>query len=176
MNHDVFISYTTVEKKDAEQVKDVLETNGFKCWMAPESIPGGSSYANEIENAIKTCEVVVVILSDKAQDSIWIPKEVSRAFSYKKIIIPFHIDESDVRDPFRFLLSDAQRIEAYNNVTKAYEQLIASLTRVVRKPKSLNNKSDSFGESKTVNNTASEKETPIRTRLGRISFLSKASP
>lgn len=133
MNHDVFISYTTDEKKYATQLKDTLNLNGYSCWMAPESIPGGSSYANEIEKAISNCKVLVVILSDKAQDSIWIPKEISRALTHKKIVIPFHIDESNIRDPFIFFLSDTQWIEAFRNFDAASAQLISVLANIIGK-------------------------------------------
>ena len=129
MGHDVFISYTTAEKNEALQVKNVIETNGYSCWMAPESIPGGSSYGKEIEAALRNCKLVVVILSEKAQESIWIEKEISTALGYKKIVVPFHIDESDLHDAFKFYLTDAQRVEAYQNVSKAYKDLIDVLRK-----------------------------------------------
>ena len=137
MGCEVFISYTSSEKQNADQVKEVIEANGYSCWMAPESIPGGSSYADEIEAAIRDCKVMVVVLSEKAQDSIWIPKEISRALDNRKIVVPFHIDQSDLRDSFRFYLTDAQRIEAYNRLMEAYAQLIEVLDRIFGRPKEI---------------------------------------
>ena len=137
MGCEVFISYTSSEKQNADQVKEVIEANGYSCWMAPESIPGGSSYADEIEAAIRDCKVMVVVLSEKAQDSIWIPKEISRALDNRKIVVPFHIDQSDLRDSFRFYLTDAQRIETYNRLMEAYAQLIEVLDRILGKKRLL---------------------------------------
>lgn len=131
MNHDVFISYSSYEKNYAYQTKEVIESNGHTCWLAPDSIPPGSSYATEIDKALSACKVVVVILSEKAQESIWVPKEISRALGYKKTIIPFHIDESDLRDAFCFYLTDAERIEAYQNLTNGYSQLVLALNRII---------------------------------------------
>lgn len=148
MGPDVFISYSSKEKKNAEQVKTVIETNGYSCWMAPESIPGGSSYAAEIESAIQNCKVMLVVLSKTAQESIWIPKEISSALGYKKIVVPFHIDESNLVNAFKFYLTDAQRIEAYQNLTSAYEQLISLLEKIIGSPVK---KSESVGNSVSRN-------------------------
>ena len=37
-----FISYSSKEYAEANNVRDVLNTNGVSCWMAPQSIEGGS--------------------------------------------------------------------------------------------------------------------------------------
>ena len=67
---DVFISYKSEQIDRAREVKRSFEQDGFSCWMAPESIPGGSSYAGEIDRAISGCSVFVLILTDSAQRSI----------------------------------------------------------------------------------------------------------
>ena len=175
MKHDIFISYASVEKEEALDVKRVLETNGYVCWMAPESIPGGSSYANEIENAISSSEAVVVVLSDKSQNSIWIPKEIDRALTHRKIIVPFHIDKSDIRDPFTFLLSDSQRIEAFNNISSAYEKLLSALSRVIEKNHNEpNNRKDEKDVSSLVTSHYDECKINITLDEGTISFASHA--
>ena len=53
----VFISYKVEEYDAAKAVKDHLEENAIPCWMAPMSIKGGMSYAQEIPPAIKNCGV-----------------------------------------------------------------------------------------------------------------------
>ena len=153
MGCDVFISYSSLEKKYADQVKNVIETNGYSCWMAPESIPGGSSYADEIETAIQNCRVVVLILYETAQKSIWIPKEISRALDYKKIIIPFHIDESKLQKSFLFYLTDAQRIEAYKDLSKAYSELISTLRGILGNTNDIETKKETIKE-RTANYSA----------------------
>ena len=90
--HDIFISYKSEEYPEASWVKSVLEENGLSCWMAPMSIPGGSSYAEEIEDAIENCRVYVLILSQKAQESKWVQKELDMALNREKVILPFMIE------------------------------------------------------------------------------------
>ena len=57
MKKDVFISYSSKDFDKVNSVKNILEINGISCWMAPQCIPPGSSYAKEIPMAIKNCKV-----------------------------------------------------------------------------------------------------------------------
>ena len=84
---DVFISYKAEEIEEASWVKSVLESNGISCWMAPSCIPGGSSYAVEIPQAIRQAKVFVLILSSKAQSSQWVSREVDLAINEGKIVL-----------------------------------------------------------------------------------------
>ena len=131
MGKDAFISYSSREYEIALQTKNVLEENGISCWMAPGSIPPGSDYGTEIDGAIRQCSVFVLILSDEAQHSVWVPKELSQAITYRKTILPFHIDTSDVVKPFSFHLSNVQRIEAYEDIAGAYRELVLQAQRVL---------------------------------------------
>ncbi len=81
----VFISYSSAEYSEAKLVRDVLTENGIQCWMAPDSIPIGSSYAMEIGIAIENCEMFLLILSQKSQESAWVEKELDSAINGHKI-------------------------------------------------------------------------------------------
>ncbi len=123
----IFISYSSKEYEEAYKLKTVIENNGVSCWMAPQSIPAGSDYSSEIPSAIQNCEAFVLVLSTAAQNSVWVPKELDIALSCNKTVIPFHIDAADLIDSFNFRLSNVQRIEAFNRISDAYQQLICRL-------------------------------------------------
>ena len=55
MGQDAFISYKSEEFQEADWVRQQLESGGISCWMAPNSITGGASYATEIPQAIRSC-------------------------------------------------------------------------------------------------------------------------
>ena len=133
MQNDVFISYSSSEYNEAKHTKNILTENGFSCWMAPESIPAGSDYSAEIEDAIRDCGVFVLMLSAQSQQSIWVPKELGMALSFHKTVLPFHIDASDIVKPFTFHLTNVQRIEAYENISAAYEELVCRIRAVTGK-------------------------------------------
>ena len=129
--HDVFISYKSEDAEMASWVRTVLETNGVSCWMAPADIPGGSSYAVEIPLAIQSCRVLVLVLSGKAQDSKWIPRELDTAINAGKTIMPFMVENIPLKDDFNFYLSNVQRYSAYESKTKAVGKMLAEIQAVL---------------------------------------------
>lgn len=129
--NEVFISYKAEEYEEANNVRIILEKNGISCWMAPESIKGGLSYAIEIPKAIKECRVFVVILSEKAQNSKWVPREIDQAINYNKIIMPFAIENCPLKDEFNFYLTNVQRFEAYKNKSLAIEKMVSEIKAIL---------------------------------------------
>ena len=75
----VFISYSSKEYATTLQIRSALESNRIECWMAPESIPAGSDYADEIQTAIENCEAFLLVLSAASQRSKWVRKELDKA-------------------------------------------------------------------------------------------------
>ena len=130
-NKDVFISYKAEEIEEASWVKSVLESNGISCWMAPLCIPGGSSYAVEIPQAIRQAKVFVLILSSKAQSSQWVSREVDLAINEGKIVLPFMLENCALKDDFNFYLTNVQRYAAYENKLAAAEKMINEIKALV---------------------------------------------
>ncbi len=128
---DVFISYSSKEYEEASTVSDILRKNGITTWIAPGSIPGGSNYTKEIPHAIRECKVFLLILSENAQNSVWVSAEVETAFKNGKLILPFVIDTCPLKDEFDFLLSRSQRIEAYEKKSEALERLVKRIKALI---------------------------------------------
>ena len=124
---DVFISYKSEEYEKAEQLRVVLEQNGISCWRAPNSIPTGSNYAMEIPKAIRSCSVFVILLSQRAQQSKWVCKELDRAINNGKVIVPVMLEQCPLRDPFDFYLTDVQRYEAFTQAEQALQQIVQQI-------------------------------------------------
>lgn len=128
---DVFISYKAEEFDDANWVKSVLEKNGVSCWMAPMCIKGGLSYATEIPRAIRNCKVFVLILSEKAQLSKWVPRELDQAINENKIIMPFMLENCSLKDDFNFYLTNVQRYAAFENKSAAIKKMLTEIKSVL---------------------------------------------
>lgn len=146
---DVFLSYSSKESEEAYTINSVLLKNGISTWMAPNSIPPGSNYTREIPKAIKSCKVFLLILSNNAQESVWVSAEVENAFKNEKYILPFLIENCPLRDEFDFLLSRSQRIEAYEKKSEA-------LNKLVNRIKALIESESSFSDSDQNGNTDSQ--------------------
>lgn len=133
MGKDVFISYKSEEYNDAVWLTEMLTKEGISTWMAPRDIPSGSSYAREITAAIKGCKVFVLVLSNAAQTSQWIPKEIDNAINENKLILPFMVEQCELNDEFKFFLSNIQFKEAYKNRKNALSELIDEIKEHLRK-------------------------------------------
>jgi len=131
MNNEVFISYRSVEADKAYMIKEVLKKNGIGCWMAPESINPGSDYAHAIPDGIQNCKVLLLLLSQQAQESQWVEKEVLAAMEYGKVVIPFAIEKCDVVEPFSFMLRNVQRWDAYEALRDNLERLVKQIHGIV---------------------------------------------
>lgn len=127
----VFISYSTKDQLQAEAVRNVIEQNGISCWMAPRDIPGGSNYTKEIPIAIRDCQAFVLMLSQNAQTSPWVLKELDRAVNEGKTILPFQLEDITLNDEFNFLLTGAQRYDAYQKKSEALQLLIARIQAII---------------------------------------------
>lgn len=112
---------------EATLVKNVLTDNGIPCWMAPDSIPIGSSYASEIKVAIENCTVFVLVLSEKAQNSAYVEKELDSAITGHKIVYPFMIENCKLNDAFDFYLSNVQRHNAFESKSAAMEKMVKEI-------------------------------------------------
>lgn len=130
---EVFISYKTEEFDEANWVRSTLEHNGISCWMAPMCIPGGSSYAVEIPQAIKNCRVFVLILSERSQLSKWVPRELDQAINEGKLIMPFMLENCALKDDFNFYLTNVQRYNAYESKAVTIEKMIREIRGVLGK-------------------------------------------
>ncbi len=61
------------------KLRDVLEADGLSVWIAPEGIPPGSDYLEEIPSAIANAKTMVVMLTPDAVTSSWVKLEVASA-------------------------------------------------------------------------------------------------
>ena len=126
---DVFISYSSLDKPIADHICNVLEQYGFACWIAPRNIRPGQRYALEIMHGIKSCYLMVLILSKNSNQSAHVANEVDRAFNENKPIIPFLIDDIQMNDEFAYYLSRKQLLMGHPN----YEDKLLELSKAVAK-------------------------------------------
>ncbi|MCH5299430.1 MAG: PASTA domain-containing protein [Ruminococcus sp.] len=129
--NDVFISYSSKEYDVAREVRRIMMSYGFKCWMAPESMPAGSNYAREIPGAIRGADAFVLLISKAAQDSKYVPNELDQAYNEGKPIFPMFIEDCKLNDEFNFTLRRIQMISGYDNLEESVEDLIVSVKQTI---------------------------------------------
>lgn len=129
----VFISYSTKNQCFADAMRDLLKDMGIKTWMALGDIPAGSKYAQVISRAVKDCSCFILMLSEDAQNSVWVAKEVERAINYRKHIIPVQIEEVVLNDEFELYISTDQvvAVQKLDNESKEIKKLLDSVMSLV---------------------------------------------
>jgi TolB-like protein/Flp pilus assembly protein TadD len=108
---DVFVSYASQDTAVANSVVENLEGKGIKCWMAPRDVKPGAQYADAIVRAINDAKAVVLVLSGSAVNSAHVAREVERAASKRKPIIPFRINNAALNPELEYFLSNSQWID-----------------------------------------------------------------
>ncbi len=134
MKKYIFLSYSS---RDIEKVKDIrqyLENNGIKCWTADRDIAGGKDYRGVVVNAITDCAAFVLIASTAANASDEVSSEVSTAFSLKKNIQVFRIENFEFSDNLIYNLRCKQWTDAFADWEEACAKLLSTLRNILGEP------------------------------------------
>ena len=86
MNH-IFISYKKEDVHFADGVKRKLENSEFKSWIDRYQLVAGDRWSNLIEQALRDCIALIVIITPDMLDSDYITYEWSFALGANKPVI-----------------------------------------------------------------------------------------
>jgi hypothetical protein len=77
--YSCFISYSTKDQVFANHLHEGLQTRGVRCWFSPHDIQGGRKLHEQIDEAIKVYDKLLLILSDASMNSPWVKSEIANA-------------------------------------------------------------------------------------------------
>ena len=126
MAHDVFVSYSAADRAPASSVVEGLESRGIRCWVAPRDIPPGSEYGEEIVDAIKGCRILVLIFSAQANSSPHVRREVERAVSARRAILPFRVEDITPTGAMEYALGNTHWLDAFTRPLDPHVAALAS--------------------------------------------------
>jgi pimeloyl-ACP methyl ester carboxylesterase len=122
----VMISYAHEDVQSARAVCTALEASGMPCWIAPRDVRPGSQYAEAIVDAIDRCRLMVVIVSEHANASPHVSREVEHAASSGKAILPLRIEDVSPSKALGYFLSTAHRLDAFAPLERHLERVTAT--------------------------------------------------
>lgn len=125
----VFISYSGQDLAVGERVCWLLEEQGIGCWIASRDVMPGHDYGEQIIDAIESTRVMVLILSEHANASIFVKNEVERAISKGKVVIPLRIQNVQPSRALELFVSRSQWVDAW---TPPMESRVAVLGAAIR--------------------------------------------
>jgi hypothetical protein len=127
--HDVFVSYSQVDKTVADAVVAGLEGDGIRCWVAPRDILPGTSWGDAIVEAIAASTAMALILSANSNASRQVIREVERAVANGVVIVPFRIDETDPTGAMAYFLGTEHWLDA---LTPPMQRHIGRLSSAIK--------------------------------------------
>lgn len=136
MTHDVFISFSFADQAIAEDIVNILTSKyGISCWICTREVDGGKRYKRLIPDAIRESNVVVFLQSEDAVESKEIPKEIGIAFDADKTIIPFKLDQAQLKGDMEYDLYGVEYIDAtIPTMEQRIHDLAKSISKAINKP------------------------------------------
>jgi hypothetical protein len=125
----VFISHSTQDKTIAGMVCQALEQERIPCWIAPRDVPYGENAFEAIPLGVAEATVLVLILSANANSSKYVQRELQLALDYKKLIVPFRIEDIRPEGAVNFMLTGVQWLDAF--VPPVERHVAALVERIV---------------------------------------------
>ena len=121
----VFISHATADAAFAHRLADDLRAEGWRVWIAPDSIRPGEKWVEAIERGLETSGVFVVALTPAAVTSRWVRMETNAAIglSQQDEIRFISLDVEECR------LSTLWRQFQYISFRRSYEMGLGELLR-----------------------------------------------
>lgn len=121
----LFISHASEDAAVAEKIVAYLEARGVPCWISSRDIPPQSIYAEEITQGIEDCRSCAVIVSEPANNSAAVKRELEVASHLNKPFIPIRIDSTEPGRGLSYYLRNAQWIDYGRDRERALDRIVA---------------------------------------------------
>lgn len=77
--YSCFISYSTKDQEFADRLYADLQARKVRCWFATHDLKGGRKLHEQIDEAIRVYDKLLLILSPSSIDSEWVKTEIAKA-------------------------------------------------------------------------------------------------
>lgn len=113
MSGHVFISHASADAAAAQALVQRLERRGLKAWIAPRDIQPAGNYPDEIVRGIDTAAAIVVVLTEAANASKFVAREVEMADRKNLPVIPYRLRAVEPGPALALFLNNKQWIDAF---------------------------------------------------------------
>ncbi len=119
--YSCFISYSSQDEDFAKRLYADLQSNGVRCWFAPEDLKIGDRFRTRIDEAIRVHDKLLLALSENSIRSDWVEKEVEAAFERERrdkrtVLFPVRLDKT-VMDTDQAWAADIRRSRQIGDFT-----------------------------------------------------------
>lgn len=146
-SHFLFVSHVSEDRAAAMEIVGELERRGVQCWITPRDVGPGKPFDDEIADAIERSQAMLLIFSNRCNESEYIRREVTVAGESQKVIIPFRIEASEPKRGLRVRLADLHWIDGFILREKAIDELVETFKPQTETVINLRSDSTSFRSS-----------------------------
>ncbi len=110
----IFISHSSKDGGVAKRLCEYLEQKGEKCFLAPRDIRLGKEYAEEIIRGIEQSDAMILLMSEDANQSPHVLREVERAVSKSVPVFVYKLEEVALSKSMEYFLMTHQWLDVQN--------------------------------------------------------------
>ncbi len=105
------------------------------CWLASDDIVG-DDWPAQIASAVAASDALIVLLSEAANRSAHVAREVTLAVQKERPVIPIRLEEVEPEGSLTYLLALAQWVDVYPGPVDAHaEGVVAHIEALLDAPK-----------------------------------------
>ncbi|QDT36197.1 toll/interleukin-1 receptor domain-containing protein [Stratiformator vulcanicus] len=135
-DHDVFISFSSVDLEDATQISQLLQREGFPSFFSQTGISAGDDWQEKLVSALEEVRAVVLVLSRDADQSVHVQREIKIAVEEKLPIVTYKL-KSFREKKLRYAVTGLHFIEAYRLGKKeSRRRLVKDVEEAVKRGRS----------------------------------------
>jgi hypoxanthine phosphoribosyltransferase len=114
--YDIFFSYSHEDKNIASELEAKLTKKGFSCFMS-EKIGVADKWQDEIRDAIKSSDYILLLITPRSKDSKWVCLESGAAWILGKKLMPLlqFCTIEDLPEPIKAAQGKVIEIESQRN-------------------------------------------------------------
>src|SRR3974390_1597948 len=146
--YSLFISYSTKDQEFAERLHADLQAKGVRCRFAPHDIRGGRKIHEQIDEAIRLHDKLLLILSEDSMKSEWAKTELAQARKRemkdaKRVLFPVRLvgfealrdwecfdgdtGKDSARDIREYFIPDFSNWKEHDSYRVAFDKLVKDL-------------------------------------------------
>jgi uncharacterized protein YjbI with pentapeptide repeats len=146
--YSCFISYSTKDQDFADRLYADLQNKGVRCWFAPHDVQGGRKLHEQIDEAIRLHDKLLLILSPHSMESEWVKTEIAKARKrevrdQRRVLFPIRLasfetlrdwecfdadtGKDSARDIREYFIPDFSHWKDHDSYREAFQRLIADL-------------------------------------------------
>ena len=154
--YSCFISYSTKDQDFADRLYADLQNKGVRCWFAPHDVQGGKKLHEQIDEAIRIHDKLLLILSPHSMESEWVKTEIAKARKreardQRRVLFPIRLaafetlrdwecfdadtGKDSAREIREYFIPDFSEWKNHDSYVSALNRLIADLKSSDRKSK-----------------------------------------